>query len=196
MSSSSYDTTPLVFDSDDSGNDAPDRDYSHLSEAAEIKSWDECKDYKMPLGKHAGACISTLMTLEGLDYLEYLSRWEELSAHTGSYVKYALAHGLKTHHVDPIEANTWVMPFGKYKGKPLCKIATRKKGPSYIKWLSTLSKPGISLRAKAVYSTISGDQTQDIPHTPVVKVKRTRSSAATTTSEKRKNRRQKRKTLH
>lgn len=167
------DITPTI--SDDSGTDTPDHDHSFLSEAVDIKSWDECKDYKMPLGKHLGQCISELMTVDGLDYLQYLAKWDELEKHTGSYVKFALAHGLKTVKVDPIEANTWIMPFGKFKGKPLCKIAAHKKGPGYIKWLTKLSSPGISLRAKAIYKTLSDDPSHEPQlFTPMVKVKRSK----------------------
>lgn len=157
-----------MSDSDSSSSDGGAQDYYNTP--AELKCWEDCKDFCLPFGKHKGHPIHELITLEGMDYLEYLSKWDEISPRTLSFVQYALKHALKTVTVDPIESLAYVIPFGKYQGKTLAKILKRKKGPSYLKWFAKKGKVSQRLLACTALATLPPKDI--ITHSPAVQAKK------------------------
>lgn len=119
-------------------------------------SWSDVKDAPVNFGKFKGTLFKDMIKdTKQLDYLRYLSEWSELEDPMKTHVKVALAYGLSHFKIPLEDALNYVVPFGRYKNKPLYKIITTSKGQSYTRWLSKRKNLTTAIPARRVVEFMS-----------------------------------------
>lgn len=102
-------------------------------------TWQECKEFVLPFGKHKGKTLIELARCyEGRSYLRYLSGWENMNER--KLVQKLVANFGKM--VDPMlntdDWQKWEMPFGKYKGQTMLEVW--RTNPGYVRYMSKQMK--------------------------------------------------------
>ena len=99
-----------------------------------VCTWDECKNYRLPFGKHKGKSLQELAeSLEERSYLSYLFTWEAMSERALVQRMVQAFDKLPEPALDTAGWKEWTMPYGKYKGTNMFDLGSSDVG--YLRYL-------------------------------------------------------------
>lgn len=119
--------------------EAPFMEYILTYPEQPLVTWEECKSYVMPFGKHKGLTLMELAkTMEGQSYLQYISTWEKMSEREVVKMMVLALPKLPPPTLDLTDWQMWEMPFGKFKGENMLHVSVHNAG--YLQYMAKQMK--------------------------------------------------------